>query len=122
MTVRNRALGQLGERLAEEHLSRLGAQLLARNYRIDYAEVDLLMEHEGDLVAVEVKTRAPQDLAQPEEEIRWGQLQRIVRGLTTYAVDNDLMEQPWRIDVIAIEINPDGSVLRLDHYRSVYPT
>jgi putative endonuclease len=64
MTVRNRALGQLGERLAEEHLSQLRAQLLIRNYRIEYAEVDLLMEHEGDLVAVEVKTRAPQDLAE----------------------------------------------------------
>ena len=64
MTVRNRALGQLGERLAEEHLTRLGAQLLARNYRIEYCEVDLLMQHEGELVAVEVKTRAPQDLAQ----------------------------------------------------------
>jgi hypothetical protein len=39
-----------------------------------------------------------------------------------YAVDEDLMEKPWRIDVVAIEINPDGLVLRLDHFRSVYPT
>ena len=121
MSLRAQNVGRRGERLAEEHLLAHGARLLERNYRIDYGEIDLLLEHEGDLVAVEVKTRDVQDIEQPEEAVSWRQLRRIVRALSTYAMDNDLLEGTWRIDVVLIVIEPHGSVLRLDHLRSVYP-
>jgi len=121
MSLRTQNVGRRGEQLAEEHLLAQGARLLERNYRIDYCEIDLLLEHEGDLVAVEVKTRDVQDIEQPEEAVSWRQLRRIVRALSTYAMDNDLLEGTWRIDVVLIVIEPDGSVLRLDHLRSVYP-
>src|SRR3979409_1237768 len=119
MSLRTQNGGRRGERLAEEHLLAQGARLLERNYHIDYGEIDLLLEHEGDLVAVEVKTRDVEDLEQPEEAVRWAELRRIFRALTTYAADEDLLERPWRIDVVAIVIQSDGSVLRLDHLRSV---
>ena len=121
MSLRTQNVGRRGEQLAEEHLLAQGARLLERNYRIDYGEIDLLLEHEGDLVAVEVKTRDVADLEQPEEAVSWRQLRRIVRALATYAMDNDLLEETWRIDAVLIVIEPDGSVLRLDHLRSVYP-
>ncbi len=121
MSLRTQNVGRRGERLAEEHLLAQGARLLERNYRIDYGEIDLLLEHDGDLVAVEVKTRDVGDLEQPEEAVGWQQLRRIARALSTYAMDNDFLEGTWRIDVVLIVIEPDGSVLRLDHLRSVYP-
>jgi putative endonuclease len=113
--------GRRGERLAEDYLVALGAKVLERNFHVQYAEVDLILEHESELVAVEVKTRDCEDIAAPEECVFPAQLRRIVRGLTTYAQDNDLLEMPFRIDVIAIVIGPNGDVLRLDHFRSVYP-
>lgn len=121
MTIRNWTIGRRGERLAEEHLLALGARLLERNYHIQYGEVDLLLEHEGELVAVEVKTRDVEDLEAPEEAIHRRQLMRVERVLATYAQDNDLLEIPWRIDAVVIVIQSDGDVLRLDHLRSVYP-
>ena len=122
MTTRNQTIGRLGERLAEQHLLALGARLLERNYHVQYAEVDLLLEHEGELVAVEVKTRDVEDPEQPEEAVSWAQLRNIVRGLETYAMDNDLLDVPHRIDVVVIVIEANGEVLRLDHLRSVYPS
>ena len=121
MTLQKQTVGRRGQRLAEAHLVSLGAHLLERNYHIEYAEVDLLFEHDGDLVAVEVKTRDVADLAAPEEEIHWRQLARIERALATYAMDNDRLDMPWRIDAVLIVIQPDGEVLRLEHLRSVYP-
>ena len=121
MNLRTQNVGRRGERLAEEHLLAQGARLLERNYRIDYGEIDLLLEHEGDLVAVEVKTRDVGDLEQPEEAVSWQQLRRIVRAMATYAMENELLDGTWRVDVVLIVIEPDGSVLRLDHLRSVYP-
>jgi putative endonuclease len=121
MTPHNQTVGRRGERLAEEYLLALGATLLERNLRRDYTEIDLLVEYEGELVAVEVKTREVEDLEQPEEAVRWAQLRRITRGMATYAMDNDRLEMPWRIDAILIVVEPDGGVRRFDHLRSVYP-
>ena len=84
-------------------------------------EIDLLFEDGEEIVAVEVKTRDVEDFVQPEETVRWSQLRRIGRALETYAQDNNFLERSWRIDVILIVIERDGSVLRLDHLRSVYP-
>ncbi len=122
MTLHNQRVGRLGERLAEDHLVSLGARVLARNFHIQYAEADLILEHNGELVAVEVKTRDVSDFVAPEEVIFQRQLVRIERALTTYAMDNDMMEMPWRIDAVVIVLEPDGSVLRLDHLPSIYPS
>ena len=121
MTLDRRTVGQYGERLAEHYLIELGALLLARNYRIPFGELDLVFVHEGELVAVEVKTRTIDDLEQPEEAVNWRQLGRIAHALTAYAADTGHLEMPLRIDVVAIQLEPDGSVRRLEHLRSVYP-
>jgi putative endonuclease len=121
MTVQRQTRGRLGERLAEQHFLALGARLLERNYHVQYAEVDLIFEHLGELVAVEVKARDAEDFVSPEECVYWSQLRRIVRGLTTFAQDNDLLDMPFRIDVVLIVFHQDGEVLRFDHLKGVYP-
>ena len=121
MRLTRQFVGRLGERLAETYLLDQGAKLLERNYRKAWGEVDLLLEHDGELVAVEVKTRDVEDLEQPEEAVGQQQLRRIVRAMTAYAMDNGLWDRPWRIDAVLIVIERDGSVRRLTHLRSVYP-
>jgi putative endonuclease len=117
----NAAVGRLGERLAEQHFVGLGATLLERNYRQQYGEIDLIFEHDGDLVAVEVKTRDVEDLAHPLEVLTFGQLRRIAQALTRYAQDNELLERAMRIDLVAIRMATDGGVEDFEHVRSIYP-
>jgi putative endonuclease len=113
--------GRRGERLAEDYFRSLGAQLLERNYRVYYAEADLILKHEGELVAVEVKTRDVADFVEPEEVVRRAQLARIARALTAYAQDNDLLEMPFRLDVVLIVTETNGDLLHFEHLKSVYP-
>jgi putative endonuclease len=120
MSRYNLRLGQWGERLAETLLVKSGARILARNYRSTPGEIDLVIEHDGDIVAVEVKTRSDADLESPEEAVTHWKLRRMIRGLETFAMDNDLMERHWRLDVVAIEVDLDWSVRRCEHLRDVY--
>ena len=102
----------------------MGAELLCRNYRCVSGEIDLLVDHEHDLVAVEVKTRSTVDLEAPEEAVTRRKLGRIVTALRHFAserADDELLERHWRIDVVAIEMEADGSVKRCEHIRDVYP-
>ena len=114
-------IGRRGERLAEQHLVSIGAEVLERNYHVAHAEVDLILKHEDELVAVEVKSRSVADLEAPEEAIHHAQLRRIVRGLTTYAHNNDLLEMPFRLDVVLIVTETNGDLLRFEHLKSIYP-
>ena len=114
------ALGKAGEALAERHLVERGAKVLGRNVRSRLGELDLVVEHDGDLVGVEVKTRQPGQPALPEEAVGPVKLARLERLLAQYAQTFGLEERGWRIDVVALEIEPSGRVTRLDHIRDAY--
>jgi putative endonuclease len=116
----NRTLGNRGEQLAAEHLKKQGARVLARNARSSSGELDLVVEHQGDIVAVEVKTRVEGQPALPEEAVGYVKLQRLKRLITEFAVANGYEDRPWRIDVVAVEVDARGKVQRLDHVRDAY--
>ena len=56
-------LGRWGEKRCESFLRRKGLKTLARNYSCKMGELDLVMvDTDGAIVFVEVKTRAGEDL------------------------------------------------------------
>src|SRR3712207_1460855 len=57
MTDPRHDLGKTGERLAAEHLERLGYDILARRHRTRFGELDLVAADAHAIVFVEVKTR-----------------------------------------------------------------
>ncbi|MBV9173712.1 MAG: YraN family protein [Chloroflexi bacterium] len=121
MTRYNLELGRRGERIAEDHLVKSGAEVLARNYRMETGEIDLVVMQDEDLVAVEVKTRSlAENLESPEEAITRWKLRRIERALASFAVESGHDERHWRIDAIAIEIDLDGGVSRFEHIRDAF--
>src|SRR4051794_41967913 len=52
-----RTLGELGERIASQHLERAGYTILATNFRTRFGELDLVAADARCLVFCEVKTR-----------------------------------------------------------------
>jgi putative endonuclease len=120
LAAQRMALGRMGERLAEELLRQKGARILARNVRFRFGEIDLVVEHEGDLVAVEVKTRHLGQPALPEESVGPAKLARLERLLAEVARLRRMEERAWRIDVVAVEVDPVGDVHRVEHIRDAY--
>lgn len=55
-------IGMAGEVLAAAYLKLKGYELLTSNYRFAHREIDLIMRKDGEVVFVEVKTRAPDSL------------------------------------------------------------
>jgi len=117
VTAESAALGRQGEALAERHMARLGARVLARNYRCPFGEADLVVDHGGDLVAVEVKTRRPGSVGLPEEAVGRAKRNRLERVLAYFSAERGIAGKGWRIDVVAVELAPDGAVHRLEHIR-----
>ena len=53
----NKELGNFGETKACEYLLHNEYEIIARNIRTRYGELDIIAKKEGVLIAVEVKTR-----------------------------------------------------------------
>ena len=54
---RNQKVGQWGEQAAADYLSTKGYEIIARNVRTPYGEIDLIAQKDGFTIFVEVKAR-----------------------------------------------------------------
>ncbi len=70
--------GARAEMLAERTLRLHGARILARNARYRGGEIDLIAEHEGSLVFVEVRLRSRTDFGGAASSITVAKQRRIV--------------------------------------------
>jgi putative endonuclease len=109
-------IGAWGEEIASQYLEAKGYRILARNWRTQEGEVDLVAQDGETVVFVEVKTRTSKDFGWPEESITATKRRRLQRSALAYLSDQDLIDILWRIDVIAIDRNQSGGVERLEHY------
>ncbi len=115
------ALGQWGEDLAASHLTSLGMELLARNWRCNLGELDLIArDADGTIVFVEVKTRAGLGYGSPAEAV--GAVK--ARKLRTLACRWLLEHRPpgaaeLRFDVVGI-VKVRGQEPSLLHLRAAF--
>jgi putative endonuclease len=108
------ALGRLGEEHAAAYLRRAGYTLLARNWRCANGELDLVAQLGDQVVFVEVRTRRAGS-GSPEESVGAAKAGRL-RALAYVYLEGlgDAAPVIWRIDVIAVEIDRAGRVVRLE--------
>jgi putative endonuclease len=113
-----REAGQRGERLAAEYLSKQGYRVLARNHRTALGELDLIAQDGLEVVFVEVKTRVGGRSRTPEEAVDGRKVARLERLGESFLQSMGREEAMWRIDVVAVVLDSDGRLQRLDHLRN----
>lgn len=112
---KRRQLGQWGESVAAYHLEALGWQIVARNWRCARGEIDLVAQAGEILVFVEVKTRRGRALGTPEEGVTPAKGRKLLELAQIYLYKHELADVDWRIDVVAVELDSGGKLLRCDH-------
>jgi putative endonuclease len=96
--------GHWGEDTAAAHLEGMGYEMVARNWRSEHGEIDLVTRHEGAWVFVEVKARRTQSYGTPEEAVTPAKQRRLLDGALAYLAEHDLNDVDWRVDVVAITV------------------
>ena len=121
MTQRQ-SLGRRGEALARRHLESRGYVVLETNYRTRGGEIDLVTEHGGKLVFVEVRTTSTRKFGSPEESITRKKREHLIHAARHYLNTLDRADRDWRVDVVAIELVPGGGVDRLEIVENALET
>jgi putative endonuclease len=109
-----RQVGALGEKAAAEYLRGLGFAIRETNFRCPEGEIDIVAEQGAYLTFVEVRTRRSSALGTPEESITAAKKGKLIDLAHAYMQAHGDPDRPWRIDVVAVELKPDGSVARLE--------
>lgn len=105
--------------MAADYLEKKGYRVEERNFRTRFGEIDIICYDKDILVFVEVKTKIGHDFGEPEEMVNKSKLAKVQRMGEVYLQDEKL-EIPCRIDVVAIVLKEDGEVESLKHYEAVY--
>lgn len=107
----NIRVGKYGEDLAEKFLKDRGYGILERNYKKPWGEIDVVCCVGEKIVFVEVKTQNKNNkfFIRPEENITPFKRRQIIRAATAYLSHKRWLNRHWQIDVIAVELNGDGS-------------
>lgn len=96
------ALGARGERLATEWYRKNGYSVLARNWRCEIGELDLVVTQGGLLVFAEVKTRASDRFGIPAEAVGLAKQRKLRRLGAVFLRATDQRYDALRFDVVSI--------------------
>lgn len=110
-------LGKKGEQLAVDFLIKHGYQIVERNYRFDKAEVDIIARKKDILAIVEVKARSTRDFGDPQDFVKPKQIQRLVKAVNEYVVENNLNVEV-RFDIVAIV--KEGKNNTIEHLKDAF--
>lgn len=115
MTNSRRALGDLGERIAAQHLRAKGYSIRELNFRTREGEIDIIAEYQDTLAFVEVKTRRGSAFGTAAEALSSAKQRRLVALAEAYGQQREGLPSAQRIDLIALDLAPDGRLLSLQH-------
>lgn len=118
--VTTRELGEMAEGLAQQHLVKLGYQILETNWYHGHLELDIVAKDKEELVIVEVKARTGIRYEHPSEAVTNTKIKRIVEAADAYLIEKEL-DVETRFDVITV-IFVDKK-FELEHFKDAfYPT
>jgi putative endonuclease len=114
------AVGRFGEDVAAALLLDAGLVVLARNWRCELGEIDIVAADADTLVIVEVKTRSSLAYGDPAEAVSLAKAARLRRLAVRYLAEHD--DRYWaqvRFDVVSVlRRTPGGPVVR--HLRGAF--
>ena len=106
--------GKQGEAEAVRYLQEKGYEIVARNYRHQHAEIDLIAKKGRLLVFVEVKTRSNLSYGNPEEFVSYTKAKLVMKAAEYYIFSHDWLFD-IRFDIVAVTLaSPEWQVKHIE--------
>ena len=111
----NQKVGRWGEDAVAAYLAERGYEILTRNARTPYGEIDIVAKQADITVFVEVKARTSNKMGLPEEAVNPRKQAHMLACAEHYAAENAI--DHWQIDVISVE-GKVGSEPKITHFEN----
>lgn len=115
MTGHNQRIGKWGEDAVAAYLAERGYEILVRNARTPYGEIDIIAKQDEITIFVEVKTLRSSKNFFPEQNVTARKQAHMLACAEHYAAENAI--DHWQIDVIAVE-GKAGLEPKITHFEN----
>ena len=115
MTGHNQRIGKWGEDAVAAYLAERGYEILVRNARTPYGEIDIIAKQDEITIFVEVKTLRSSKNFFPEQNVTARKQAHMLACAEHYAAENAI--DHWQIDVIAVE-GKAGLERKITHFEN----
>lgn len=114
-------LGDLGEKIAGEHLEGLGHRILERNYRFGHLEIDLITAAPDGVHFVEVKSLMAPVAEDPTEKVGHSKRSRVTAAALHYLNSDALPAgSPMEAFFDIVSVVFDGDRTKVEYYPSAW--
>jgi putative endonuclease len=114
------SLGRWGEKRCERFLRNKGMRTLIRNYSCKLGELDLVMvDSDGALVFVEVRTRAGEQFVPAEATVNATKRERVSKAARHFIATHRIEDRPLRFDVVTLILGHRGPP-QIRHYENAF--
>lgn len=114
--------GRWGERQAARFLKSLRYRIRGLRVQVGkHDELDIVAEHSGILVFIEVKTRRNETYGRPISAVNQAKRKRLSRAAVTYLKKNKLRPDHIRFDVVEVIGSPGGQPPEIRHIENAFP-
>jgi len=104
MSEQYHAIGKVGEEVAIQYLRQHGYQVLERNYRCRFGEIDLIARDGSTLAFIEVKTRRSRKFGPAAAAVTLEKQRHLVKASQVYLTRKHQVYELCRFDVVTIEL------------------
>jgi putative endonuclease len=111
-------LGRWGEDIAAEFVQQKGFEILGRNFRTAYGELDIIGLGQGIVVFFEVKTRTTDEFGMPESSITPQKQLHLIQAAQAYLQEHEEIEGDWRVDIIALRGRPGDQKPQIEWFEN----
>lgn len=110
--------GAAGEDFAAAFLHEHGYNIVERNWRFGHLELDIVCEHKGWIVFVEVKTRRSSVCGGGAGAITTAKKSKLLKAAQAWISAHKLWNKPCRFDVLCLTGSLD--CFAVEHYRNAF--
>lgn len=110
--------GNLAEELAADFLKGKGYEIIARNFRWQKAEVDIIAKFDSRIIIVEVKARATDAFLEPHEAVNKKKIRNLVEAADHFLQENEMVEEV-RFDIVSVLPDEKGK-LQITHIEDAF--
>ncbi len=118
--MKTQTSGKLGEDAACHYLKKKRYQILERNYRKRFGEIDIVAKKDNRIAFVEVKARSASDYGIPCEAVTYSKQQKIIKTAQAYISEQNL-DAEFAFDIIEVMLEK-GKVLSVHHIEDAFTT
>lgn len=116
MSSHNQEVGKWGEETAADWLRKNNYEIIGRNIRTPYGEIDIVAKQKDVIVFVEVKTLTSSKNFFPEHQITKRKREHMFNAAQHYSAENKI--DHWQIDVISVE-GKQAENSKVTHFENV---